>query len=241
MKKMRIVQVGVGGFGAYRRERMRESGLFELVAAYDLNRKALEKCQEEDGAKPVASFAELLEVPDIEALFISTGAKFHAEQVIMGAEKGLHVFVEKPLCATPAEVKSLLEIQRKTGVVIGVGHSDHRSDAVSRTTKTLIDNDQLGTVATFEMTTAHNGGLGIKPGDWRGDPEKNPGGMLFQCGVHAIHELMFYFGSVIEVSAMMKYDVHTTKTADVAICHLKFRSGLIGALNAYHVAPYRHT
>jgi predicted dehydrogenase len=39
----------------------------------------------------------------------------------------------------------------------------------------------------------------------------------------------------------MRYDVHTTQTADVAICHLRFASGLIGSLNAYHVSPYRHT
>ncbi len=241
MKKMRVIQVGVGGFGGYRRERMRECGLFELVAAYDLNREALARCQTEDGAKPAASFAELLATPDVEALIISTGGKFHAEQAIQGAEKGLHIFVEKPLCSTPAEVKALIEIQKKKGIVIGVGHGDHRHDAVSQTIKTIIEKGELGTIATFEKTTAHNGGMHIKPGDWRGDADKNPGGMLFQCGVHALHELMFYFGPVAEVSCMMRYDVHTTQTADVALCHLKFKSGLIGTLNAYHVTPYRHT
>jgi len=83
--------------------------------------------------------------------------------------------------------------------------------------------------------------LQIKKGDWRGDPARNPGGMLLQCGVHGLHELMFYFGSITDVSSMMRYDVHTTGTADIALCHLKFTSGLIGTLNAYHVTPYRHT
>ena len=105
----------------------------------------------------------------------------------------------------------------------------------------MIDDGALGNVATFEKTTCHSGGLMIKPGDWRGDPAKNPGGMLFQCGCHALHELMFYFGPINAVSSMMRYDVHTTQTADVAICHLRFASGLIGTLNAYHVSPYRHT
>jgi len=44
----------------------------------------------------------------------------------------------------------------------------------------------------------------------------NPGGMLFQCGVHALHELMFYFGPIRRVMALMRYDIHTTATADVA-------------------------
>ncbi len=242
MEKMKVAQIGVANFGARRRELMRQSGLFELVAVYDLNAEAMAAAQREDGARPVGSYTALLETPGIEAVVISTGAKFHAEQILAAAERGLHVFVEKPLCSTPAEVSGLLAVQQRTGVVIGLGHADHRHHAVSMTIRNLLESGTLGTVATFEKTTCHSGGLMIKPGDWRGDPEKNPGGMLFQCGVHAVHELMFYFGPVVQVSAMMRYDANpATRTADVAICHLKFESGLIGTLNAYHVSAYRHT
>lgn len=240
-EKMKVVQIGVANFGKYRRDRLRESGLFELVAAYDLNPEALVICQKEDGATPVGSYEELLNTPGVEAVIISTGAKYHAEQAIKAMERGLHVFVEKPLCATPEEVYLLLETQCRTGLVVGVGHTDLSQDPVAKTIKGLLDRGHLGTIATFEKTTAHCGGLKIKKGDWRGDPARNPGGMLFQCGVHSLHELMYYFGPIAEVSAMMRYDVHTTGTADVALCHLKFSSGLIGTLNACHVTPYRHT
>ena len=242
MQKMKVAQIGVANFGAHRRALMRKSGLFDLVAVYDRNPEAMACAEREDQAKPVESYAALLQTPGIEAVVISTGAKFHAEQILAAAELGLHVFVEKPLCSTPGEVAALLEVQRRTGVVIGLGHADHRHHAISLTIKKLIDSGTLGTLATFEKTTCHSGGLMIKPGDWRGDPEKNPGGMLFQCGVHALHELMFYFGPVAEVSTMMRYDVNAaTQTADVAICQLKFASGMIGTLNAYHVCAYRHT
>lgn len=239
--RMKVAQIGVANFGAARRSLMRQTGLFELVAAYDLNPDAMAAAEREDGAKPADTYEALLATPGIEAVIISTGAKFHAEQVIQAAERGLHVFVEKPLCSTPEEVAALIEVQRHTGVVIGVGHNDHTHDAVAVTTKKMLDDGKFGKVATFEKTTCHSGGLGIEPGDWRGDPKTNPGGMLFQCGCHALHELMFYFGPIVEVSAMMRYDVHTTLTADVAICHLMFTSGLIGTLNTYHVSPYRHT
>jgi predicted dehydrogenase len=39
----------------------------------------------------------------------------------------------------------------------------------------------------------------------------------------------------------MRYDLHTTRTADAAICQLKYASGVVGSLHAYHVTPYRHT
>lgn len=240
-KKMRVAMVGVGGFGGYRRDRMRETGLFEIVAAYDHNPEALANCQKQDGAKPAGSYEELLKTPGIEAMIISTGGKFHAEQAIAAMKQGLHVFVEKPLCATPAESKAMLAMQKKTGLVGGCGHNDHSHDATSCKIKSMIQDGSFGKVAAFDMIVAHSGGLEIKPGEWRGDPKKNPGGMLFQCGCHGLHELMFLFGPIESVSSMMRYDVHTTLTADVATCLLRFRSGLIGTLSAYHVTPYRHT
>lgn len=240
-QKLRVGQVGVGHFGGARRRLMRQSGLFELAAAYDWNPKALLACQEQDGAEPMDSFEALLDFPDLEAIVVSTGAKYHAEQVVAAAERGLHVFVEKPLCASSEEIDQLLEVQKKSGVVIGVGHNDHTSAASSLAIKRAIDSGELGQLVGFEASTAHSGGLNIKEGDWRGDPERNPGGMLFQCGVHKLHELLFYFGPIHSVVCRMRYDVHTSATADSALCILEFESGLIGALNAYHVTPYRST
>lgn len=104
----------------------------------------------------------------------------------------------------------------------------------------MIEEGAIGKVACFEKTATHNGGLHIRPGHWRGDPERNPGGMLFQFGVHTIHELCSYFGAVRDVSATMRLDVHSRQTADEAEYRLTFETGVIGALNAYHVTLYRH-
>ena len=239
--KLKIGQAGVEGFGAHRRQTLRETGLFDLVAVYDYVPENMAKAAAEENAAPCASYEELLDFPGLEGIVISTGAKFHAAQVIAAAERGLHVFVEKPLCSTPEEMHALLECQRRTGVVIGVGHADHSADRLALTLKRLIDSGELGTIAAFETTTAHNGGMLMKPEEWRADPAKNPGGMLFQCGVHSLHELMYLFGAIREVSCFLRYDVHTSATADIAQCLLRFSSGLIGTLHAYHVVPYRHT
>ena len=240
-RRLRVAQVGVGHFGAFRRDTLRQTGLFDLVAAYDLNPKALAQAEKRDGARPVGSFEELLVVDGIEAMVISTGAKFHAEQAIAAMERGLHVFVEKPLCSTPKELEALIETQRRMGVVVQVGHNDHSRDPISQFIKQTIDSGRLGTISHVEKVTGHHGGFCIRPGDWRGDPDKNPGGMLFQCGVHSIHELMYYFGPIRRVSAMMRYDVNrATGTADVSLCQLEFASGLVGTLNAFHTSPYRY-
>ncbi len=239
-ERIKVGMVGTGGYGAVRRAIMRATGQFELVAAWDANPDALRQTQREDGAYPAGSYTGLLEVEGLQAVVISTGARSHAQYMLPAMERGLAVFVEKPLCATPDELAVLIEAQQKYGVTIAVGHADLRQDPVACTTRRLIEEGTLGSVACVEATTSHTGGLLMAPDDWRADPAKNPGGMLFHCGVHKLHELMYYFGPVIRVSARMRTDVHSSRTADVAICHLEFGSGLIGSLNAYHVVPYCH-
>lgn len=240
-KKLRVGLLGVRHYAAARRSHLNKSGLFDLAAAYNRSREPLEALEKNEGIPGVDSYEELLNFDGLEGVIICSGAKFHAEQVLPALEKGLHVFVEKPLCSTPEEMHAIIDAQKKTGLVVTLGHEDHHNRGGSQKIKSMIDGGELGTIAAIEKTTAHSGAFMIQPGDWRGDPTKNPGGMLFQCGVHSFHELMFYFGPIAEISAMMRYDVHTTQTADVTMCSLRFESGLLGNLNAYHVTPYRHT
>lgn len=239
--RLRVGMIGVGGFGGARRNWIRETNLFEIAAAYDLNPDALRNAQEKDGAQPVESYDALLTDDSLEAIIISTGAKFHAEQVVAALERGRHVFVEKPLCSTTGEIRQIAEAQMRTGLIVGMGHHEHYGEVSSATMKKMVDAGELGTIVSIHATTCHSGGMVIKPGDWRGDADKNPGGMLFQCGVHKFHEMMFYFGPIVEVTSMMRYDANpNTKTADVATCLLRFENGIIGTLNAYHITPYRH-
>ncbi len=241
MEKLKVGIIGVGNFGATRRALMRKSGLYNIKYAYDINKDALMVCQKEENCEIVSSYEEMLKKNDIEAVIVCTGGKFHRDNVIAALEAGKHVFCEKPLASTKQEVFDILNKQKETDKVVHVGHKHFETDCVSLKIKEMMDNGELGKVTAFERTTCHNGGLLIKEGDWRGDKDKNPGGMLFQCGVHEIHNLIKLFGPIKTVSASMRYDVHTTKTADAAICIIKFENGIIGNLNAYHVCSYRHT
>jgi predicted dehydrogenase len=233
--------VGVGGFGGYRRERMRESGVFNQAAVTDRNAETLAKAAQQEGAQPFGSFEEMLKAPGLEGIVISTGADSHAPLSLAAMRAGKHVFVEKPLCPMASEVSELRRTTRETGRIYGVGHNHEPSDPIHQLTRNFIDEGRLGTVACYEKNTSHSGGLEIKPGDWRGLADRNPGGMLFQCGVHALHTLQELFGPVVAVQAMMRYDANpNTQTADVANVLLRHESGLVGTLNCYHVTAYFH-
>jgi len=236
-----VGMVGVAHFGAYRRRMLRAAGCFDLVAVCDRNPEALAAAAREEHAQPYPEYEAMLEHPGLEGLVISTGADSHARFAIAAMRRGLHVFIEKPLCCSAAEADALRQTQRETGRVVGVGHNHCFTDPLLNLAKRYITEGRLGTLAAFEENSSHSGGLEIKPGDWRGLPDRNPGGMLFQCGVHALHAQAFLFGPVQAVQAMMRYDVNpATQTADVANVLLQYKSGLIGTLNCYHVTAYCH-
>ncbi len=239
--KLRVGMIGLSGFGTYRRQSLRESGLYELVACYDISNQAMQQTADEDGAEPMPSYQAMLDRDDIDAVIISTGASSHATHLLAAIEHGKACFVEKPLVATPDELDAVLAAYEKANVVVGSGHTNHAKHAVSQTINQLIRSNALGDIVTFEATTAHSGGLKMKSNDWRADPNTNPGGMLFQCGVHVFHELMYYFGPIQSISARTNNRVTKSKTDDVALCHVEFANGLIGSVNAYHVTPAIHT
>ena len=238
---LRIGMIGVERFGAYRRKTLRETGLFRLVACYDLLPEAMAACQREDGAQPMSDYATLVQRDDIEAVFIATGATFHAEQAILAMEHGKHVFVEKPLCCIPEEVDALVATAARTGRQVGVGHADHRYAPEDALVRQYQQQGKLGAITAIEVNTTHSGGLMTSPDNWRFVPARNPGGILFQCGVHAFHHLFGLFGPLADVQCVMRYDIRPeVPTADAACCLLRFQSGLIGTLNAFYVTAYNH-
>ena len=240
--KLTVGMIGVANFGATRRKRIRESGRITIAAVCDRNAEVLAAAAAEEQAAAYTAFDAMLLHPGLEAVVISTGADSHARFAIEAMRKGLHVFMEKPLCCSVAEVEALRQAMRETGRVVGVGHTHCPSDPLYTLAKRYMAEGRLGTMVAFEENSSHSGGLEIKKGDWRGLADRNPGGMLFQCGVHALHGLAYLFGPVDAVQAMIRNDANpNTETADAANVLLHCRSGgVIGTLNCYHVTAYCH-
>src|SRR5207244_7965528 len=82
-------------------------------------RKAHEAATKFDIAKACGSYEELLQDPEIEAIYNPLPNHMHVPWSIKAAEAGKHVLCEKPLGMNVAEVRELLRVQERTGVKIG--------------------------------------------------------------------------------------------------------------------------
>jgi len=90
-------------------------------------------------------FEDLLKDKELDAIAIATPVRFHFEMAKACLEAGKHVFIEKPMARTTAEGEELIELARKRGLQIMVGHTFLFSPAVRRM-KEIVDSGDIGKI-----------------------------------------------------------------------------------------------
>ncbi|OVZ59975.1 hypothetical protein CDO44_10445 [Pigmentiphaga sp. NML080357] len=117
----------------------------------------------------------------IDAVFIATPTRWHAEHAIQAMRAGLHVIVEKPMCLTPDEADAMIAAARRYGRQLVVGHSHSFEPAIQLMRAAIVS----GRYGALKAINAWN------YTDWmyRGRlPEEFDraagGGVVFRQGVH---------------------------------------------------------
>jgi predicted dehydrogenase len=93
-------------------------------------------------------FRELLERPDIDAVVIATGDRWHAPASILAARAGKDVYSEKPCGLTIADCQALADTMQQFGRVFQAG-TQRRSVANFQTAVQLAHSGKLGKVHTL--------------------------------------------------------------------------------------------
>ncbi|WP_026369852.1 Gfo/Idh/MocA family oxidoreductase [Kallotenue papyrolyticum] len=109
----------------------------ELVGVHDLER---------DRALPIARrygtrFFSLLDdlLAQVEAVSIATPTPSHAAIAVAALERGVHVLIEKPIAATPAEAETIMVAAEQSGCLVQVGHIERFNPAYIELTHILAD------------------------------------------------------------------------------------------------------
>lgn len=235
-QKVRLALLGPGGFGAERARAMHASPLVDFAACYSPILAERTACQEQYGVKAAGSPGEIWDDATIEGVVISTPNQTHLELVRQAAGCGKQVFVEKPITPTVAEGRELIDLCRKAGVLLMVGHNSRRRERV-RKMKQFIEDGTLGVPLAAEMNNSHAGGLDIQPGDWRWSPANCPGGPLIQLGIHHADTLLYLLGPVRRVSAWQRRLAVRAEIDDTTMTLLEFENGALGYIGAMYAVP----
>src|SRR6201997_5002189 len=107
---------------------------------------------------------DVLALPDVDAVVISTPEHSHSPILKMAAEAGKDVYVEKPMGNVLAEAKSARDAVIQNELVVQAG-TQHRSEPHPRTAQELVQTGVLGDVSKVEVVWNYHGPR------WRGREE----------------------------------------------------------------------
>jgi predicted dehydrogenase/threonine dehydrogenase-like Zn-dependent dehydrogenase len=172
------------------------------------------------------NYHDILNDPQVNAIFITTRHNAHAGMVIQGLKAGKHVFVEKPLALTMEDLEEIQKIYLSQSKTLTVGFNRRFSPFITDAKKQLGDsNAPINVIATM------NAGF-IPANSWVHDM-KVGGGRIIGEACHLIDLISYLTGSkVLSVvsTAMGKNPEENTDNASIL---LKYENGSIGAINYF--------
>jgi predicted dehydrogenase len=166
---------------------------------------------------------------------VATPNRTHVELGLAAVEAGLPVVVDKPLAATVADARRLIDAARRANQLVSVFHNA-RWSIPFLTAQRVIGSGVLGPVSSFEARLERFRPLPT-PGAWReeGDP-REAGGLLYDLGSHLIDQARQLFGRPTHVYAELERRRPDTRVDDDSFVSLRFASGARARLWMSYIA-----
>lgn len=195
--QLQYAVIGVGGRGQYHVQHFNGVDGGRCMAVCDIDDANLKKGQSMSKDKPEAfkDYREVLARKDIEAVLIATPLYTHFPITKDALLAGKHVFCEKSLVFTAAEVHELRKLSNeRPKQVLQVG-LQRRYSQFYQTAKQMVEQGLIGRV-THVYAQWHRNSLGKtwSPPSWRVDKKKS-GGLTAELASHQIDVADWMIGS----------------------------------------------
>ncbi len=155
--RIRVAQIGLGARGHYELTLCMKIPGVEVAAVCDPFRPLVDHAVRKLGghARGFSDFRRVLELKDIDAVFVSTPDHWHAPISILACMAGKDVYCEKPLTHTIEEGRRMVEAARKHRRVVMTG-SQQRSAPHFQKVRDLIQGGYIGEVSFVECWNINN-------------------------------------------------------------------------------------
>ncbi|MBL7950173.1 MAG: Gfo/Idh/MocA family oxidoreductase [Flavobacteriales bacterium] len=126
-KPLRIGVLGAGHLGRIHMQQLLQIPEWEVVGFHDPHPEKCDAINREFALNPFPSADALME--QVDAVDIVTPTTTHHELAVRALQRGLHLFVEKPLTRTVSEANELLALADDTRKKVQVGHVERFNPA----------------------------------------------------------------------------------------------------------------
>ena len=176
--------------------------------------------------------SELIEDPDVNAVYIATPPSSHATFAIMAMRAGKPCYIEKPLAASYNDCIRINRISEQTGVPCFVAYY-RRYLPYFQKVKEIIENGTIGNVVNVQVR------FSVPPRDldfqsgkempWRLQPDIAGGGYFYDLAPHQIDLLQNLFCVITRAHGYPANRAHLYQAEDTLSACFFFESGIPGS------------
>lgn len=208
----------------------------ELVA---IASRSLEKAQRAASRfhipRAYGSYEQLLEDPEIDAVYIPLPNNLHAPWTIRAAQAGKHVLCEKPLASNADEARQMVEVCQECGVALMDGFFWPHHQRTARIREEIL-RGVVGEVQHVRGSFSFQ--LELDPGNIRLQPEL-AGGCVMDVGCYPVYGALWVFGRLpqrVFACAQYQFGVDISLTG-----MLDFGEGKTASLDCSFIWPFRQS
>lgn len=221
---IRVGIIGSGGMGRAHASKLAPMGV-EIVGFCDIIIDRAEAAAAQWGGIATTSYKELLAAGP-EGVLICVPPDQHGEIELAACERGVHMFIEKPITVDMKTAHAVAHAVRRAGVATVVGYK-YRWDGYVRKAKTILSDRPAGMAVGWFWT-----GVPGVPW-WRVLAES--GGQMVEQATHIIDLARFLVGEIVEVQSYTScagvYDL-PFDIPDAYVVNVRFANGAIGSFTS---------
>jgi predicted dehydrogenase len=231
-----IAVVGLGWWGRVIVPLAKTSSKLRVVAVADPDPAAAEFAAREQVALS-KSYEELLRNPQVKAVVLCTPHTLHTDQIVSAAKAKKHVFCEKPLSLSRADVLKAVAACNENRVALAVGHEKRFEPPIQELMR-MLRAGELGTPLQIEANFVQDKFLSLAPDNWRLSPREAPAGPMTATGIHLLDLSVGVMGAAERVFASVRTLGSNLKNGDTLGILVNFRSGGNALLSAVLATPF---
>lgn len=146
---------------------------------------------------------ELINDPDINAIYVATPPSSHEAYAIEAMKAGKPVYIEKPVTLTVESCQRMIDTSKTYDLPVTVAHY-RRGLPLFRRVKSLVESNHIGKVRLIVLNlyqTPKSPMLDETTENWRVNPALSGGGPFFDLAPHQLDIIYWIFGSPHSIKA----------------------------------------
>ena len=236
-RKLKVAIAGYGVVGKRRRHFIDQHPSLRTVAVCDRNFPGTGRL--DDGVPHFRTPAEMLS-EDFDVLFVCMTNDVAPDVTIAGLEKGVHVFCEKPPGRTVADIRRVIEVERRhPGLKLKYGFNHRYHDSV-RDALAVAQSGELGRI--INLRGVYGKSKFISYGNmshWRTERKVAGGGILLDQGIHMVDLMRLFAGEFTQVHSFVSNGFWRHDVEDNAYALMRTADGVVGMLHS-SATQWRH-